>query len=440
MDSLPKRPKTNPVAWLVLLLVLTAGGAALQHILQARYESGEGYPQYSSMRADPLGTRALWESVNQLQGVTASRNFADLKFLEGNRRKTLILAGLSAKDFNESHALNTRALTLFASGGGRVIIALEPKIKEGRLERVGENAEKQARRELTQQKPEKQSSPAPTPKTAPKRNGPEPVNATLAQAFRIKTKAVDFVLGPNGGHILTPGPTSRLASEELPRWFSNDFFERLEASSYLEMADLPAAGTWNEVATKDGKWVVAERRMGAGSIVLCSDRYFLSNEALWKEPRAAFLSWLFGGATEVVFEETHFGYGIGDSEGVMTLARRYGMQGLFFVGFLLFVLAVWRQSFSLVPPDPMEDLGHWRQDAIAGHSAASGLEGLLRRGIPARDLLKRCWEAWEASKAATSSIPQVRRDTVRELIYGAPKDADAAALYRQSVQILNPKS
>ncbi len=440
MDSIPKRPKTNTAAWLVLLLVFAAGGAALQHMLRARYEAGEGYPQYSSMRADPLGTRALLESLNQLHGVTASRNFAELKFLEGNRRKTLILAGLSATDFNESHALNTRSLTLFASAGGRVVIALKPKVEEGRVERVQQNAEKDARRETAEEKPKKQPSPIPPPKIEPKRSGPAPANSTLSQAFKIKAKPVEFRLGLVGGHTLTPSAASEIASDELPRWFSNDFFERIEPSSYLEMADLPPPGTWNAVATKAGRMVVLERRMGAGSVVLCSDRYFLSNEALWKDPRASFLAWLLGGASKVIFEETHFGYGIGDSEGVMTLARRYGMQGLFIGGFLLFVLAVWRQSVSLVPPDPMEDLGHWRQDAIEGQSAASGLEGLLRRGIPGRDLLKRCWEAWEGSKAATSSIPQERRDAARDLIYGAPKEADAAALYRRSIQILNPKA
>src|SRR2546427_9645317 len=50
--------------WLVLLLVLLAVFVlGVGRLFQLRFEAGDVYPPYSSLRADPLGTKALFESL-----------------------------------------------------------------------------------------------------------------------------------------------------------------------------------------------------------------------------------------------------------------------------------------------------------------------------------------------------------------------------------------
>jgi len=48
-----------------------------------RFQSGDIYPAYSSFRADPLGTKALYESFNRLLAV--EQNFKPLLRMESGR-------------------------------------------------------------------------------------------------------------------------------------------------------------------------------------------------------------------------------------------------------------------------------------------------------------------------------------------------------------------
>jgi hypothetical protein len=191
---------------------------------------------------------------------------------------------------------------------------------------------------------------------------------------------------------------------------------------------------------------IAQRSLGTGSVLVCSDTYFLSNEALWKQPRAEFISWLLGDATRLIFDEPHLDASgaLGDQAGIMTLARQHGLSGLFVAGLLLFALFIWRNCTSLVPRDEAADLG-LRQagGAVAGQSSASGLEGLLRRGIRPHDLLKRCFETWSNTRAAAAIIPEKRRSEAAAMLESAlpkkakPKSPWVVALHARICEVLH---
>ena len=57
-----------------------------------RYEKGDVYPPYSSLRADPLGVKGIYEALDGLSGVEASRNFRALHifFLSFRKRRERI--------------------------------------------------------------------------------------------------------------------------------------------------------------------------------------------------------------------------------------------------------------------------------------------------------------------------------------------------------------
>ena len=64
---------------LLLALVLAAifiGGLA--RLFALRYEVGDVYPPYSSLRADPLGTKALAAALGALPGIEVRTNFKPL--------------------------------------------------------------------------------------------------------------------------------------------------------------------------------------------------------------------------------------------------------------------------------------------------------------------------------------------------------------------------
>ncbi len=463
---------------------------AIGSVMKVRVESGETYPFYSSLRADPLGTRALYEALGRQPGVKVERNFMPLDRLTAGGKTTLVLSGINARAFNSPYWLDTLAVSRFALDGGRVVIALNPEGYDGRMERViresvqevEEEEHKKEPKDKKESKDAKDADKKAPEKKVPEKKSPKPEKKedkksakkakakeqekkpSFAEVLRIAPKAVEWFHSRNvEGSKLEPRASSTLKAEDYPNWMSNVFLNddpKLnwkagadELSRYIEkktqgdavkMEAKPEVKTdvqpspWTMIAGKSERGMIAERKFGAGSVVVCTDRYFLSNEALWKDPKPVFLSWLIGDATKVIFEETHLGSEIGDEEGIMTLAKRHGMHGLFLGGLLLFALFVWRSAVSLVPSNADDDMGHWRADAVEGRSTASGLEGLLRRGIGSKGLLKRCFEIWSGTRVAVAALPAERVQAAAKIVEANAGTKNAVTTYRAVRDALHP--
>src|SRR5690242_18924950 len=82
---------------------------------------GDEYPEYSSLRSDPLGSRLLFESLGRLPGLTVTRNYLPLEFFSG-KPSTILLLGVNP---SQLHAAEFVQLIKRVSGRGhRVVIAL----------------------------------------------------------------------------------------------------------------------------------------------------------------------------------------------------------------------------------------------------------------------------------------------------------------------------
>jgi hypothetical protein len=123
-----------------------------------------------------------------------------------------------------------------------------------------------------------------------------------------------------------------LPEKELPSslpWHSTLVFE-------------PQDPAWRILYTRAEKPVLIERSYGKGSIVLSSDSFFLSNEAMKRERYPQLLSWLCGPHRKIVFDETHLG--VSKSPGIATLLRKYGLAPFFISLIVLALLAIWKQA------------------------------------------------------------------------------------------------
>jgi len=74
---------------LAALLVLSLAGFALGviRLFQMRFDAGDIYPPYSSLRADPLGVKVFYESLQNLPGLSVSRFFQRNSKLQGGPRR-----------------------------------------------------------------------------------------------------------------------------------------------------------------------------------------------------------------------------------------------------------------------------------------------------------------------------------------------------------------
>ena len=72
-----KRP--GAVSVIASLLIAAAGMVGIGLLFELRFAAGDVYPRYSSLRSDPVGVRALYESLERLPGLTVERSFVPME-------------------------------------------------------------------------------------------------------------------------------------------------------------------------------------------------------------------------------------------------------------------------------------------------------------------------------------------------------------------------
>jgi hypothetical protein len=343
---------------LFLFIVAALFVYGVTRLLILRFEKGDVYPPYSSYRSDPLGTKAFYEALSLLRGVETMRQIEPLQGRSGLSDTTFFLFGLRAPHFSALQQGSVKVLEEGALGGGRIVISFvpthdqpaPPSREKKKVETPQEDAdkEKDEEEELLDE---------------------EVVDLTK----RWGVKAEVSVKVDAEANLSIP-------EKELPSslpWHSTLVFE-------------PQDPAWRIIYTRAEKPVVIERSYGKGSILLSSDSFFLSNEAMKSERYPKLLSWLCGPHRKIVFDETHLG--VSKSPGVAALLRKYGLAPFFISLIVLALLAIWKQAARLVPVYEEEEA-----TVDAGKDAFTGFTKLLRRNIPPDHILSACLEEWKRS-------------------------------------------
>jgi hypothetical protein len=336
---------------LIMLLATVIGGlAGLYRIVLLRFESGDIFPASSTLRDDPLGSKALFMSLEQLAGLKVSRNHRPLDRITGSQDSTVFLLGAHASLLDSPDArLN---LERIAATGSRIVISLNPQTAA-----------------FEKQKPD------------PKENKPpvtEEKKPEAPKGFGIKTIRIE-----RSEKQLESRMVGLSNIPQLP-----------QGMPFVAPLALKTSGPeWNLIYSVANEPVIIERRYGQGSIVLITENFLLSNEAMRDSRHPELISWLVGPGHTVIFDETHLG--VAEESGIISLIRRFGL--LPFAGSLLLLalLYLWRSSLPLIPSDKTVT----DQSVVAAGNHFSGLVNLLRRSINQKDLLKTCWQEWQKSAA-----------------------------------------
>jgi outer membrane biosynthesis protein TonB len=466
-----------PVAGLVVLIVFIG---ALVHLLVLRYARGDIYRPYSTLRADPLGTRAFYEALDATGRFRVSRGFLSLHRELATKPGALFFLGLQSDDLGSFDKTEVAALDDFVRQGGRLVLTLQPKspydntTEDDDAEAAAKKKEKAKAAHPDQ--PKKTDKPATLPTTAPKEPTPtgpqteeekyerdlfrkaqeaEPESEKVHEFAATYERSIGALWGfgwqlhqaadekakvdQDGGS--TPeddaaSDTSTASDVEATRvgpgplekdapWKSALFFLRLE----------PA---WQVRYVAKDKPVLITRSWGKGQIIVASDSYFLSNEGLSRARRPALLSFVAGPPGSALFDEVHLG--TENREGVMVLAERYRLEGYLLALGCVAALFLWRNSSPLVPPriaageDPLGG-------AVSGKDSRGGLVNLLRRNLAVPDLLKTCLAEWKRGvhPGRRHLYPKLAEMDAALAVPETKQPAQIVETYRQLCEINAPR-
>lgn len=366
---------------ILLGLCVAAFVAGLTQLFLLRFEAGDVYPPYSSLRADPLGTMVLSESLEIMPGLTVRRDFSDANKLPETPHTTYLHLGAEEYEWHELPVALFHEIEAFATRGGRLAVAFAPVTTTNYFfpptitvtNTTGTNAAARKRVRV---------------RRALQDDEPEVRRVSVEERWGLEFAFQGLERGEDG--VYQPVTVANLSALPLPA--------RLDWHSGLVFTNLDAR--WRVIYARGTNPVVVERAFGRGTVVLATDSYFLSNEAMWRARHPEMLAWFVGAAKHVVFDEAHLG--VVETSGMAVLMRKYRLQGVIAALLVLGGLFIWKNSFSLVPPPRVEP----RKQFIAGKDAAGGFVNLLRRNIPPAQILDVCFEEW------VKSIGQGRGHTI----------------------------
>jgi hypothetical protein len=397
--------KARAPALILICMIAAVFVWGVLQIFDMRFSRGDIYRPYSSLRADPLGTRIFYESLERISNIHVGRNEDSSNQFELAGNLVFFYVGTYGLILTEKELVD---LEKFIKNGGRFVLTFYPQGPSSHL-----NGETDPTHSAT-------ASPTPTP-----RNGEDEVTTRKVFSLRDIAKRWNFTIGINDKFETTDATASISTVEGTIPWHSAAAFENIG----------PA---WRTIYSIANRPVVIESDLGKGTIVLATDSYLLSNEAMRHDRRPAFLAWLVGDKGRVVFDEVH--HGVSEVPGVSTLIRRYRLGGFVLAALVTAILLCWKNMVRLVP---VEATRSGTEEFVSGKESFAGLTSLFRRNIAPSELTEVCFSEWNKSLPRAARSVQLTADRVRAAMEKFRRDnrshRNPVDVYREISRIINEK-
>ena len=416
------------------LIVLLVGAAlfvfGLVHLFKLRFEAGDVFPAYSSLRADPLGAQALYESLERMPGLMVRRDYSRANHLPEGKGICYLHLAARASDWRALPEEIFKEVEAFTIRGGRLVITLLPETRELKPP-LSDRIKAVPPEDANPDKNPARKKPAPRERARKQTRSPVgELNGSRRVSLRERW-GVEFAFVP-----LEQRADGSFQSVAATNAALNRTASSLSWHSGMVFTNLNPA--WRVIYTRDLHPILVERAFGSGTVVFATDSYFLSNQAMREERHADLLAWLVGASQHVVFDEAHLG--VQEDPGVATLLRKYQLHGVCAALVVLAALFIWKNSLSFVPPYPDEPAdGH-----VLGKESAAGFVNLLRRNLASGDVLNACYAEWKKSFACGARVSAAKQERIQAVLDAEnalpPRERNPLRAYQTISAILSERT
>jgi len=428
--------KNSTIRNFALILLFVALLIGVIHLFILRFQTGDIYPAYSSLRSDPLGTRVFYDSLDNFSDITLQRNYHLLDSIKVKQAdSTFFYLGAAIPVYDSIPEITSQALDRLTESGGRLVVSYLP---------VNQKTDKASCSEEKTDPYDDPDKPGDSDLKDQNRES-DPGSATNTPPDCDDPKDTSFKKDSPGEKMVSIKEHWGFGfaySENLPLKNKDEKYLNLVAHS--RRPDLPEAISWHTnlyFELFDDNWqilyavgdnpVIIERPMGKGTIVLCADSFFISNEALRSERHPQLLVWLIGGHSNIIFDESHFG--IVKQPGIAGLLRHYRFQWFFGALALVVLLFVWKNTVYFIPPPGEDHSSH--TEVVSEKDYTQGLIALLRRNFRGRDILQICEQEWKQTfkndqRIKSGAVEHMQR-ILRMESQPSKKKSDPVAQYRK---------
>ncbi|MBN2163921.1 MAG: hypothetical protein JXR25_14390 [Pontiellaceae bacterium] len=397
---------------LLLAVLLTSG---LHALFSLRFSSGDIYPAYSSYRADPMGTKILFRSLEEMSEVQVSRKIHAWKSASSGQDACMLVLG--AKPYAVRSFLDRDdEWCQYLSSGGRLILAFHPERKKG-----------SAWQEFEASADEEDSSDEAVDDAEIVDDGVAADDGELSmeslpvEGFNVDVESFDNAVIKD--ESIDHSAFSEGDGSFIP-WHGITYFTELDDG-------------WKVLYRFNEQPVVIERDWGGGSLVLMSDSYLFSNESMVLDRYTAILMRLIGSPRCILFDEYHLG--VVSQENIMMLIARYRLRGVLAALLVLAGLFIWQRTSSLIPHHA-EEIGE-NNTVGSWVGSGDGFRNLLVRRIPVKTLAETMVEEWQDTFSVDPSM-QARNETVRQVYHQILKEGsrpDPLLVYNRVVEKLKER-
>lgn len=349
------------------------------NLFSIRFKSGDIYPAYSTLRSDPLGSKALFEAMRALPGLNVQRSYAPAGKFTILNNTCLLFLGIRGEQTHFVSKKEYEQIEQMLNLGARLIVALTPDGSGHFVGKKGEEKEENSKSEKNKDPDHEKSTKA-----------DEKDKKGLNDGGKEKNEKADGcgidLFEKLGIHVKydNSGRSDAIAVHHSDN--SSDYIDWPYAIWFEAQEDWQSIYTWN------GNPVIIERHFEQGSIVMLASSYIFSNESLKKDENSKVLSWMVNDRTHIVFDEYHLG--IREQQGISILMKKYHLFGPVTLLAFLFVLFIWKNATSIIPLDE-ENSADLESKKENEQPPPSGMVCLLRKHINKNELIPVCKKAWQ---------------------------------------------